>query len=736
MAGQVSPGVVIRERDLTNSRVDNLTNNVAAFSGPFEKGPVNQVVNIISERELLDYFGKPNDNNFEYWYTASNFLLYGGQLEITRTATANLKNAVSNSATAELIQNVSDYEANIEISNSKSYQWAAKTAGSWGNNILVATVDHGYDYALTLASAVSLNAGDKVWQLEGSDDTSAISSVVYEDTTSSTSAKVFESNGILLGTATASKGTYYSSATSTATTAAVSESATTVAVTSATGIAANDYVLLNGVEVVKVSAIASNNLTVVRGKFGTAAVAHASGVTAVKLSSVNCTGVVDWYDTVTIGSTGIRWSGIAARPKTSQFALDRGAKYDEMHIVVVDTTGKLTGTPNTVLERVLFASKASDAKSAEGDTSYYKTVVKQTSSYVYSAAKETVLVDPAGVTGVTIGSTVATNAGVGNTFGITEAKSYALAGGVDDYAPTVADITNAYNLFADIENIRLDFILNGPGLSTRTDSITKAQNIINIASTRKDCVAFVSPYRAAVIGSGATSVTTQRDNIISFFDGVGSSTSYAVFDSGYKYIYDRFNDTYRYIPCNSDVAGLCVETSEILDPWFSPAGFSRGNLKNAIKLAYVPNKGDRDKLYQKRINPITVFPGQGVVLFGDKTALATPSAFDRINVRLLFLTLEKRIENLAKSVLFELNDEITRNSFANAASSYLSEVRSRRGIDDFLVVCDETNNTPDVIDRNEFFAELYIKPARSINFITITFVATRTGISFDELVAR
>lgn len=736
MAGQVSPGVVIRERDLTNSRVDNLTNNVAAFAAPFEKGPVNQIVNIISERELLDAFGKPNDNNYEYWYTASNFLLYGGQLELTRIKTADLKNAVSDSATAELIENVLDYEANIETSNSKTYKWAAKTAGSWGNSLVVGVVDHGYDYKLSLASNVTIAAGSKVWQLEGADDSAAISGVAYAAVAAANEVKVFESNGIFIGSSTSTKATYYSSSTSTTLSAAIAVGATSVDVASGTGIVANDYILIGGVEVAKVSAVASNNLTVTRAKFGTSAVAHASGASVVKLASVNCNNVYDWYENATIGSTGIRWSGIAARPKTSQFAQDRGAKYDEMHIAVVDVSGKLTGTPNTVLERILFVSKATDAKSTEGDTAYYKTVIKQASSYVYAASKETSVENPGSATGAALASPVIASNGTANVFGMLETKSYSLAGGVDDYDPTVAEITAGYNLFSDVENIRIDFILNGPGLATRTDSITKAQNVINIASTRKDCVAFVSPYRAAVVGAGATSVTSQRDNIISFFDGVGSSTSYAVFDSGYKYIYDRFNDTYRYIPCNSDVAGLCVETSDILDPWFSPAGFTRGNLKNAIKLAYVPNKGDRDKLYQKRINPITSFPGQGIVLFGDKTALATASAFDRINVRLLFLTLEKRIENLAKTVLFELNDEITRNSFANAVSSYLREVRARRGIDDFLVVCDETNNTPDVIDRNEFFAELYIKPARSINFITITFVATRTGISFDELVAR
>ena len=248
-------------------------------------------------------------------------------------------------------------------------------------------------------------------------------------------------------------------------------------------------------------------------------------------------------------------------------------------------------------------------------------------------------------------------------------------------------------------------------------------------------MAFVSPYKGAVIGTLATSTDAQRDNVIDFFDGVGSSTSYAVFDSGWKYIYDRFNDTYRYVPCNGDVAGLAVQTANDLDPWFSPAGFNRGNIRNVIKLAYTPAKSDRDKLYQARVNPISSFEGRGTVLFGDKTALSTPSAFDRINVRRLFIVIEKAIEEAAKAQLFELNDEITRNVFKGIIEPFLRNIQSRRGITDFLVVCDGSNNTSAVIDNNEFVADIYIQPTRSINFITLTFVATRTGISFSEVVA-
>ena len=276
----------------------------------------------------------------------------------------------------------------------------------------------------------------------------------------------------------------------------------------------------------------------------------------------------------------------------------------------------------------------------------------------------------------------------------------------------------------------------GGSLGTEADTKTKASKVIGIASSRKDCVAFVSPHKSNQVGTaGILTATQQKENTLNFFSGL-TSTSFAVFDSGYKYYYDRFNDKYRYIPCNGDIAGLCVSTSSVLDDWYSPAGVNRGSLRNAIKLAYNPNKADRDELYQSRINPVVTFPGTGVTLFGDKTALASPSAFDRINVRRLFLNLEKRVGDLAKAVLFEQNDSTTRASFSSAVNSYLSEVQARRGVTDFLVVCDESNNTPDVIDRNEFVAELFVKPTRSINFITVTFTATKTGVAFQEVVGR
>jgi phage tail sheath protein FI len=299
-----------------------------------------------------------------------------------------------------------------------------------------------------------------------------------------------------------------------------------------------------------------------------------------------------------------------------------------------------------------------------------------------------------------------------------------LTAGANGSAVTNGQMKSAFEKFADAETIDVGLIIATKGDSTHLD------NLITIAENRKDAVVFCSPERADVVN--VTNSNTQTNNVTAFFDTIRSS-SYAVFDSGYKYMYDRYNDVYRYVPLNGDTAGLAARTDLVADSWFSPAGFNRGVIRGAVKLAYNPTKTQRDDLYQARVNPVATFPGQGTVLFGDKTALSSPSAFDRINVRRLFITLQKAISTASKFQLFEFNDEFTRANFRNIVEPFLREVQGRRGITDFLVVCDETNNTGDVIDRNEFIAEIFVKPARSINFITLSFVATRTGVSFDEV---
>ena len=299
-----------------------------------------------------------------------------------------------------------------------------------------------------------------------------------------------------------------------------------------------------------------------------------------------------------------------------------------------------------------------------------------------------------------------------------------LVAGSDGNAASIGELKTAYEKFEDGDTVDIGLIIAGKCTATHLD------NLITIAENRKDCVVFASPERSDVVG--VQSAITQASNVVEFFNSIKSS-SYVVFDSGYKYQYDRYADIYRFVPLNGDIAGLAARTDSIADSWFSPAGFNRGIIRGAVKLAFNPNKTQRDDLYRSRINPVVTLPGQGTLLFGDKTGLSTPSAFDRINVRRLFITLEKAIATASKFQLFEFNDEFSRANFRNIVEPFLREVQGRRGITDFLVVCDETNNTGEVIDRNEFIAEIFIKPARSINFITLSFVATRTGVSFDEV---
>ena len=371
-------------------------------------------------------------------------------------------------------------------------------------------------------------------------------------------------------------------------------------------------------------------------------------------------------------------------------------------------------------------SKAYNARGPQGGSNYYKKIVSESSEYVY------------------VGDTAYSYLSRTEDFEPAGSKSYSLTNGADyaslsggEFDISVGDLTAGYALFTDTDNITLDYLIMGPGMESEADSRAKLTYIAGIAAARKDCIAFGSPHKGNIISASGTALSNAdiTKNIKSFFSPVGSN-SYLVLDGNYKYVYDRYNDTYRYIPCNTDVAGLVADTAISNEPWFSPAGFSRGGIRNLAKLAWTPGKSDRDELYANRVNPIATFPGQGAVLFGDKTALANPSAFDRINVRKLFLVVEKAIEQAAQAQLFEINDETTRNIFKSITEPFLRDVQARRGITDFLVVCDETNNTPLVVDNNEFVAEIYIQPARSINFITLTFTATRTGISFDEIIGR
>ncbi len=461
-------------------------------------------------------------------------------------------------------------------------------------------------------------------------------------------------------------------------------------------------------------------------------------------------------------------------PGTSNYASqnDRGT-LDEIHIVVYDTTGAISGfsvdadgqRTNAVLETFANLSVNNNAKGPQGDSIFYADVIYRQSEFVYQMDHNTggtnwgtdidgtqegdilldgtdsnsqdagskLLLDGTDGSGTDGGDNVDLEDGT-STYAVLSAPTRSeLSGGTDDYAVTAGELKTAYDRFLDTESLDVNLILGGRGGGAGDSSSTQDTHVTmltNFVETRRDCVAFVSPHRSATVG--VNSSLTQTDNVITAFD-LCPSSSFVVFDSGYKYMYDKYNDLFRFVPLNGDTAGLCAFTDQIADSFFSPAGFNRGRVRGAIKLSYNPNNAERDRLYRARVNPVVNFSGQGVTLFGDKTALTKPSAFDRINVRRLFLLLEKAIATAAKFQLFEFNDEFTRAQFRNLVEPFLRDVQGRRGISDFSVVADATNNTGEVIDRNEFVADIFVKPNRSINFITLNFIATRTGVAFTEV---
>ena len=633
MAFQVSPGVLVQEKDLTNV-IPAVATSIGAIAGDFTKGPTDEIVSISSEKDLVETFGKPTATNFEHFFSASSFLQYGNSLRVVRTSGTGLLNATE-SGSGLLINNTTHYQDNYADGSASNGLWGARTAGSWGNNLKISSCPSATVYEETAKTAI--NQAD----------------------------------------------------------CAVGD--TTVTIDSASGLSVGDIINFaeSGGYEYRITAINSLVLTIVR---------HPSGVGGLHTAVADNAAVRrrwQYYDLV------------SAAPGTSPYTTDRGGSNDEIHVVVVDETGDITGKAGDVLEVYDSVSKASDAKTPQGDDNYYPNVIFNKSKYVYW------LDHNSGGTNWGVG-------GTGTTFtAVTAVSNVSLASGNNGTAGTTAQLKTAYEKYTDAETVDVNLIIAGKGDAAHID------NLVTIAESRKDCVVFASPERSDVVNIANSE--TQTNNVKGFFDAITSS-SYLVFDSGYKYTYDKYNDVFRFVPLNGDIAGLAARTDLIADSWFSPAGFSRGVIRGAVKLAYNPTKTQRDTLYRARVNPVTTFPGQGTVLFGDKTALSAPSAFDRINVRRLFITLEKAISTASKFQLFEFNDEFTRAQFRNLVEPFLRDVQGRRGITDFLVVCDETNNTGDVIDRNEFRADIFVKPTRSINFITLQFIATRTGVAFEEVI--
>ena len=724
---QLSPGVLVRELDLTVGRVENVVDTTGALAGPFRLGPVEEPIRITSQQQYIDTFGKPisTDRQYEYWMTGSEFLSYGGVLSVTRVDGTTLNNANAGtdeaSSSSLKIKNFDDYEASY--SESTEYYYAARNPGTWGNGIKICQIDAQADQRLTINTANPAGAGVTI----GFGVTMAIDTTIPGSGTTSTFSGYLK--GIITGINTISDG---SSTIDVKVVSRVEQSGTGTTVTNI------DYEPNN----LGASFPSSGTISIVNT--GTDASPVSSATTAV-------TAQVDWYDQQTLGLTNstVLWKSIAPRPRTSNYAATRGGRFDTMNIAVVDDNGGITGAEGNILEKYNGVSKAADATfdAANPVRSYYKKYISNNSSYIFVGDNPSVDADTthgtvptasgfsANYTANTSSSGLWGQNAESKVFSGLGAVTYSLAGGVDYSAnggmtATLGNLKTAYELYSNKDEEQVDFLLMGPSCSTELESQAKANLLISLANSRKDCIAVISPHRANVVN--VTSSTTQTTNVVRFFSALTSS-SFAVFDSGYKYVYDRFNDEFRYLPCNGDVAGIMVRTGINSFPWFSPAGTQRGALNNAVKLAYNPSKDQRDTLYSARINPI-VSQGSGPILFGDKTALSYASAFDRINVRRLFIAVETALESAAQSQLFEINDSDTRDNFVNIVTPFLRDIQANRGIENFKVVCDSSNNTPSVIDNNEFRADIFIQPTRSINYINLTFVATRSGITFSESV--
>lgn len=727
---QLSPGVLVREVDLTVGRADNVLDNIGVIAGPFPIGPVDFPIDIATEQDLINTFGKPlsTDSQYEYWMSASSFLSYGGVLKVVRTSGDTLNNANAGVGaaytTALKIDNYDDYTNNHSEGN--NFTFAAKNPGSWANNLKVCVIDNLADQIIGINTTNLATAG----ALVGYGVTAALSGVTLPGT-GSTSTFTGYLKGIITGVSTDSVNG--SSTISVKVVSRVSSAGTETKIDYAQSAQYASFDTSDALYFVNNSGINTG----------------ASATSPFTPSSVD-----DWYDQQTLGLTNsvIYWKSIAPKPSTSRYSLERNGKNDEIHVVVVDDLGTITGNQGTLLEKHVGLSKALDSVSAVNSPQkiWYEQYIADFSTQIYAGGNPSSTSDSYWGTSpkATGFSTRFTPITTGNglwglnaqdvTFSAIGNQTYTLGGGVDYSASggmkaTLGDLITSYGLFSNKDEIQADYLIMGPGFDGESDSQAKANYLISLAEQRKDCVATISPHRANLIG--VTNTTTQTNNLVRFFSSLASS-SYAIFDSGYKYTYDRFNNKFRYIPCNADIAGLMVRTNLVAYPWFSPAGQQRGILNNAIKLAYNPSKAQRDILYPLRINSVVTQPGIGTLLFGDKTALGYASAFDRINVRRLFLTIEQALQRAAQAQLFELNDELTRANFRNIVEPYLRDVQAKRGLYGFLVVCDTTNNTPDVIDNNEFRADIYLKPAKSINYVTLTFVATRTGVSFEEVAGR
>ena len=774
MAFQVSPGINISEIDLTTT-IPALATTVGAMGGVFGWGPVGKFILVDSENILAARYGMPTNNNYETFYTAANFLAYGNALYVSRAAvttgfsntvsaaSANLNsnstvilagnthgvqvghavfgagipdgtfvstvtanstalavvltanatsstdaqlnffantlalNAVANSGVIELadciVKNADDFEdkgpANATFA---STQFVARYPGDLGNSLRVSVCDSAAQFERTINpfSNTSVGGVASTYRLD------QLAAAGISINVNSSTANVFLTWDTLASTLVY---------------ADVKNAANTILQSLSVG----DYIQLGntttGTQALKIKSLPAVSSDDATSQAYFAITFEDTWNRASNFTANTITRNWEFYNT------------IPSAPGTSRYLTDRGlTAVDQVSVVVVDEDGKFSSTPGTVLEVYENLSRATDAIGEDGTTAFYKTVINDNSRYVW-------------VTNDRAEAPTAVATSIANsTATLPYSKSF-VAGrdGVTESTASVSALAAAYDLFADASTVDVSLIMTGKSVGGTNGEQLANYLIDNIADVRKDCVVFVSPQKEDVVGTAVEGA--QASNIVTFRQSV-RNTSYAFIDSGYKYQYDKYSDVYRYIPLNGDIAGLTARSDSLRDPWYSPAGYNRGQIKNLVKLAYSPSKKDSDVLYKNDINPVITQPGQGTVLFGDKTALGRASAFDRINVRRLFIVLEKTIATAANQMLFEFNDEFTRAQFLNLIEPFLRDVQGRRGITDFRVVCDETNNTSEVIDTNRFVGDIYIKPAKSINFIQLNFVAVRSGVEFNEVVGQ
>lgn len=773
MPFQVSPGVNVTEIDLTTI-VPAVSTTEGAIAGVFHWGPLEKTVLIDSEDKLAARFGKPTNHNPETFFTAANFLAYGNKLYVSRAANTtgfsnthsvqiNSNTTITANGTAigvssnDLVYGkgivsgttvVSFNDSTITISKAAT-ETDASTTLSFTNpdsvfsavantieladtdNIALYVIKNEDDYIAKETYFPADGQVDYIAKYPGSWGNSLKISVCDSAEAFSSSVDMFDTNtpdAIDNAASISNAGIVFVVGSNTATIFVTNSSADAWATQNPQGAEdgltniVNDYFSIGDIIRVGNTEIGFQDLRIVNLS-STAANYDNAGNTTIQISFASNYNLASNFYSNTINRNWEYYNNVERAPGQSVYVNRFGntSANDELHVVVADEDGKFTGVPGTILEVFQGLSRATDAKTEDGATLYYKTVLNDNSNYVWWAKDRS-------------------NADSNTALLITSSPndsplSSSFGGGQDGSNETniaMNVLTKAYDRFRSTEEIDVSLILQGKARGGGNGQQLANYLIDNVAEYRKDCVVFVSPDRADVVNNIGKD---EAQDIVQFRNSL-SSTSYAVLDSGYKYQYDKYNDLYRYIPLNGDIAGLAVRTDNLRDPWWSPAGFNRGQIKNIIKLAYNPQKADRDILYKSDINPVCVFPGQGTVLFGDKTVLGKPSAFDRINVRRLFIVLEKAIATAAKFTLFEFNDEFTRAQFRNLVEPFLRDVQGRRGIYDFRVICDETNNTPEVIDRNEFIGDIYIKPARSINFIQLNFVAVRTGVEFSEVVGK